>query len=89
MLKMTWLRKEWGPEYDSAQELAEENAYYRLDEYNPAILIRLTRAIEAGADPDRFARRFLLEAGPHRAEMAKDLANAGRHIQRMSMDEAE
>ena len=77
------LRSEWGEEYNLARELAEENAYLRLDEHNPMILMRLSQAIEAGADPDIFAQRFLQEAGQHRREMAKDLANAGRYIKRM------
>jgi len=77
------LWEEYGEEYRVAEELAEENAYYRLDEYNPAMLMRLERAIEAGVDPDLFAKRFLIAAGQHRAEMARDLRNAGRYIQRM------
>ena len=81
------LRSEWGEEYNLARELAEENAYLRLDEHNPMILMRLSQAIEAGADPDIFAQRFLQEAGQHRREMAKDLGNAGRYIKRMMDDE--
>lgn len=78
-----------GPEYNIAAEMAQGNAYYRLDEYNPAMLAQLTEAIESGANADTLARVFLQEAGHHRAEMARDLRNAGRFIERMLVDEAE
>lgn len=81
--------EEYGKQYELAQLLAEEDAYERLDEYHPGVLLRLRAAVSQGIDPDLFARRFKQEAGPHRENLAIDLRNAGRHIRReMASQEA-
>lgn len=62
---------------------AELDAYNWLESNHPEYVNALEEAVGQGAEPDRIRRFMIQYAGEHRAEMAKRLELAARHIKKI------